>query len=145
MTINDFLQWKDEYSVGIEKVDNQHKELMEMIKSLLKICMVDSKTKLESFSKLAAKAIERFVEHFGTEEKLMVESGYPKYDEHKARHDKLLVDVKEMMEKIPEEDADEKLMNIVIFIREWFVETVHGSDKEMGMYLREQGTKGLRD
>ena len=78
MTINDFLQWKDEYSVGIDEVDNQHKELMEMIKSLLKICMVDSKTKLESFSKLAAKAIERFVEHFGTEEKLMMEGNYPK-------------------------------------------------------------------
>ena len=47
-----------------------------------------------------------------------------------------------MMEKIPEDNADEKLMNIVIFIREWFVETVHGSDKEMGIYLREQGNKG---
>ena len=137
MTINDFLQWKDEFSVGIEEVDNQHKELMEMIKSLLKICMVDSKTKFESFNKLAAKAIERFIEHFGTEEKLMLESDYPKYDEHKARHDKLLVDVKEMMEKIPKENGDEKLMNIVIFIREWFVETVHGSDKEMGIYFNE--------
>jgi len=135
MNINEFLQWKNEYSVGIEEIDNQHKELMEMIKDLLKICMVDSKTKFESFSKLATKAIELFGVHFATEEKIMLDADYPKYDEHKARHDKLLEDVKGMMEKITVEDRDGKLMNIVVFIREWFVETVHGSDKEMGIYL----------
>jgi hypothetical protein len=51
----------------------------------------------------------------------------------------LLEDVKGMMEKITVEDRDGKLMNIVVFIREWFVETVHGSDKEMGIYIRGMG------
>ena len=139
MNINDFLQWKDEYSVGIEEIDNQHKELMEVTKNLLKICMADSKTKLESFTKLATSALEGFAEHFATEEKIMLERNYPKYEEHKRRHDKLLEDVKAMIEKIPHENPDGKLMNIVLFIREWFVETVHGSDKEMGIYLNTHG------
>jgi hemerythrin len=139
MNINDLLKWKKEYSVGIDEIDNQHKHLMEMIKNLLKICMVDSNTKLDAFSELASTAIKCFIEHFATEEKLMLERDYPKYDEHKARHDKLLVDVKGMMENITDEDQDVKLMNIVVFIREWFVETVHGSDKEMGIYLNTHG------
>ena len=139
MNINDFLEWKNEYSVGIEEIDNQHKHLMELIKNLLKICMVDSSTKLESFSELASTAIKRFTEHFATEERIMLDKNYPKYEEHKIRHDKLLVDVKGMMENITDEDQDAKLMNIVIFIREWFVETVHGSDKEMGIYLNGLG------
>jgi len=139
MNINDFLQWKNEYSVGIDEIDNQHKNLMELIKNLLKICMVESKTKYESFSELASAAIVLFTEHFATEEKLMLERNYPKYGEHKARHDKLLEDVKLMMENVKGEDQDAKLMNIVVFIREWFVETVLGSDKEMGIYLHTNG------
>jgi hemerythrin len=139
MSINEFLQWKAEYSIGIDKIDNQHKELMELIKNLLKICMVDSKTKFESFNKLASVAMEKFRDHFASEEALMLETNYPKYAEHKKRHDKLLEDVKEMMKKIPDKSHDSKLMNVVIFMREWFVETVHGTDKEMGIYLNEYG------
>ena len=141
MTINDFLQWKNEYSVGIDEIDNQHKHLLELIKNLLKICIVDSSTKLESFSELASTTIKRFAEHFAAEEKLMLDREYPKYKEHKTRHDKLLVDVKGMMENIAGEDQDAKLMNIVVFIREWFVETVHGSDKEMGIYIKGIGSR----
>ena len=139
MNINDFLQWKDEYSVGIPEIDRQHKDLMELIKGLLKICMVDSSTKLESFNRLASSALEKFAAHFATEENVMRETGYPKYEEHKRRHDKLLEDVKGMMAQISGEKPDAKLMNLVIFIREWFVETVHGSDKEMGIYFNGRG------
>jgi hemerythrin len=136
MDSDNFLQWRLDYSIGIQEIDNQHRELIQLINDLLKICREDTTDEnYESFNRLVAIILEHFHKHFEAEEKLMLEKKYPRYEEHKKRHDKLIEDIKKMMDKIVNEKQKMSLINMVIFLREWFVENIYIMDKQMGEYF----------
>jgi hemerythrin len=136
MDINNFLQWRTDYSIGIQKIDNQHKKIILLINDLLKMCKENNTVEdYESFNALVEIILEHFQKHFETEEKLMLKKNYPQYAEHKKRHDKLLEDIKKMMDKIINEKQKNSLINMVIFLREWFVENIYIMDKQMGEYF----------
>jgi hemerythrin len=135
MDSNNFLQWRSEYSVGIPEIDKQHQEIMALITDLLKLCREDNNDgKQQSFADLVAIITEHLQKHFEAEENLMLENNYPHYENHKKRHDQLLENVKKMMEKILN-GKHRSLLNMVIFLREWFVENIYGLDKDLGDYL----------
>jgi hemerythrin len=136
MDVNNFLQWRTDYSIGIQEIDNQHKTIIQLINDLLNLCRNDTNDEdYESFNKLVGIILEHFQKHFETEENLMLEKKYPHYEEHKKRHDKLLEDVKKMVDKIINEKQKQSLINLVIFLREWFVENIYIMDKQLGEYL----------
>ena len=132
--IDNFFQWKIDYSTGIQEIDNQHKEIIMLVKDLLKICKdTDNENQRNDFITLILAGGKYMEEHFSTEEKYMTTLKYPKYEEHKKRHDKMLEDTKEMVNKI--KDEKKTIMDGVIFIREWVVEHINSIDKDMGEYL----------
>ena len=134
--IDNFFQWKTDYSTGIQVIDNQHKEIVKLVNHLLKICKeTNSESQRIGFITLLLIGEEYIKEHFSTEEKYMLMLKYPRYEEHKKRHDKMLEDTKEMVDKI--KDEKRTLMDGVIFIREWVVEHISSIDKDMGEYFRE--------
>ncbi|MDR1447126.1 MAG: bacteriohemerythrin [Treponema sp.] len=136
MDSNNFLQWRSEYSVGIPEIDKQHQEIMALITDLLKLCREDDNDgKQQSFTDSVLIITEHFQKHFEAEEKLMLENNYPHYENHKRRHDQLLENVRKMTEKIIDGKQQMSLLNIVIFLREWFVENIYGLDKDLGDYL----------
>ncbi|MDR0656887.1 MAG: bacteriohemerythrin [Treponema sp.] len=136
MDCDNFLQWRSEYSVGIPEIDKQHQEIMALITDLLKLCREDNNDgKQQSFINLVLIITEHFQRHFEAEEKLMLEKNYPHYENHKKRHDQLLENIKKMTEKIINGKQQMSLLNIVIFLREWFVENIYGLDKDLGDYL----------
>jgi hemerythrin len=136
MNTNNFLQWRTEYSIGIPEIDKQHKEIMVLINDLLKLCKEDNNNgNRESFTGLVLVIMEHFQKHFEAEENLMMERNYPRYGKHKERHDKLLEDMRKITERIVTEERRMSLINMVIYLREWFVENIYGMDKEMGEYL----------
>ena len=76
--------WKDEYSVGVEKIDRQHRHLFEIINRLIDRfgSSVDSGPASETLTEMLNYAKE----HFTTEEELMQEYGYPEIEPHKEQH-----------------------------------------------------------
>jgi len=78
------LYWKDEYSVGVEKFDRQHRHLFEILNKLI----VRSAESLDL--KLASETLTEMLnyakEHFRDEEELMREYGYPEIELHKEQH-----------------------------------------------------------
>jgi len=80
------LIWYDNYATGIEIIDEQHKQIFNGFNEFYK------ELNLGHFNK---DVIDKFIEildsyttiHFDTEEKIMREEHYPKYEEHKKRHD----------------------------------------------------------
>ncbi|MDR2608134.1 MAG: hemerythrin family protein [Treponema sp.] len=136
MDSNNFLQWRSEYSVGIQEIDAQHQEIMALIADLLKLCREDDTDgKQQSFANLVVVITEHFQKHFEDEENLMRGKNYPHYESHKKRHDQLLENIKKMTEKIINGQQPMSLLNVVIFLREWFVENIYGLDKDLGDYL----------
>jgi hemerythrin len=79
------LLWKDAFSVGIEKIDNQHKYLFAIINKFIE--SLDSEDDdAEQVSKILNEMAVYAREHFTDEEKLMQEHGYPGLEPHKWQH-----------------------------------------------------------
>ena len=76
--------WKDEYSVGVEKIDRQHRHLFEIINKL--IDRSGSSEDLKLVSETLTEMLNYAKEHFTTEEELMQEYGYPEIESHKEQH-----------------------------------------------------------
>lgn len=96
------LQWKDNYSVGIEAVDHEHKELIDLINQLYAELMAkgDPITASAFFGDL----IKGISAHFALEERFMRERGYDQLSQHKADHERLLDEILNIMDDF---DRDE--------------------------------------
>ncbi len=111
------LQWKDHYSVGIDAVDHEHKELIELINRL------DDEVRAKGAS-LAASAffgdlIRAISAHFALEERFMRERSYDHLGPHKDDHERLL---DELIVIIDEFEGDETANRAALAARldAWF-------------------------
>jgi hemerythrin len=90
------LQWKDRYSVGIDAVDHEHRELIDLINRLHDEAVTKgSKDAVEAFFGDLLKGISA---HFALEERFMREHHYDQLSQHKAEHERLLDDLREIMD-----------------------------------------------
>jgi hemerythrin len=80
----DIINWKDEFSVGVEEMDNQHKKLFTMVNRLIEEQkqLTDPKTIAELLTEMTDYAQE----HFRAEEYLMAEYGFNRKVEQEKQH-----------------------------------------------------------
>jgi hemerythrin-like metal-binding protein len=78
------VSWKDEYCLGIEKVDRQHQHMFEIINKII------DRSGSSGDTDLIAETIMEMVnyarEHFTDEEVLMRQYRYPNLEAHKKEH-----------------------------------------------------------
>ena len=76
--------WREEYAVGVDLIDKQHKQLFDAVNELH-----DAMAKGHGKEKIQAtldRLISYALTHFSDEESAMRRSGYPKLAEHVAEH-----------------------------------------------------------
>jgi hemerythrin len=78
------LFWKDAFCFGIEKIDNQHRHMFEIINKFIERPRSTDDT--EQISMVLQEMAAYAREHFADEEKLMQEYGYPGLEPHKWQH-----------------------------------------------------------
>ncbi|WJW75440.1 bacteriohemerythrin [Thiohalobacter sp. IOR34] len=136
MTARRFLTWRDEYSVGIESIDREHKKLLGLINQLQ--TAVDYATD-ETFEREALDAAVDYTRtHFAHEEALMEQYGYPDFAAHKAEHRKMIDKVNSLVADY-ESDPDKTLQEALDFLKQWLVRHINGTDKQYSSFLREKG------
>jgi hemerythrin len=90
------LHWEDRYSVGVAAVDHEHRELIELINRLYAEATAQgSKDAIVDFFGDLFKAISS---HFALEERLMRQRGYDQLTQHKSDHERLLDELRDLME-----------------------------------------------
>jgi len=91
------LQWKEHYSVGVDAVDHEHKELITLINRLHDELMAKGEElSIRGFFGDLFKGISA---HFALEERLMRERHYDQLDQHKADHERLLDEIRDIMDE----------------------------------------------
>ncbi|MCP4337750.1 MAG: hemerythrin family protein [Desulfobulbaceae bacterium] len=80
----DVINWKDEYSVGVKEMDDQHKKLIGMVNKL--ISEQKSLTDPRTIADLLTEMTEYAQVHFRAEEYLMAEYGYDQKDLQETQH-----------------------------------------------------------
>jgi hemerythrin len=127
------LEWKDEYSVGIEDVDYEHKELIDIINRLHELLLADdARLTVPIFFDNLIKGVST---HFALEERLMGEHGYAHTSEHKEDHERLIEeirDVKEAFEQAEEIDSVELAMRLEPWFSRHFATHDIRLHKELG-------------
>jgi hemerythrin len=78
------MMWKDEYALGIQEIDNQHKSLLEFITEFEKA--VEGRAHWNTVLPLIARVSEFVKFHFAVEESLMQMVAYPRFVAHRAEH-----------------------------------------------------------
>lgn len=87
------IEWSEAYRTGNPEVDGQHERLFALLNRLHDGIM--SGLAEEAMASALIELTDYVDEHFRTEENLMLESGYPVYEQHRALHIKLLNQVEE--------------------------------------------------
>lgn len=97
------LQWRDDFSVGIDEVDHDHRALIELIGSLQKELRAGADTQqiIRSLGEIYA----QISSHFALEEKIMREHHYPHFADHKEDHETLLDDLRDIMADVEDDGA----------------------------------------
>ena len=95
MAATQFVEWKDDYSVGIDSIDQQHKKLLSLINQLQ--TAVDYSTG-EQFEREALDELVEYTKtHFTYEEGMMRDNDYPDFEAHKRQHEKMFNTVREVL------------------------------------------------
>ncbi len=124
------VKWEDKYSLGVESIDEQHKELFQIanrIYELLKNEMILDK--YDHIMEIIDELKNYTVDHFKDEEEYMKSIGYKKFLSHKVAH----TDFLDKMENIDVNKIDnghnEYLLSILDFVCLWLVEHIMKEDK----------------
>jgi hemerythrin len=130
--------WDALMGIGIERVDDEHRELVDRINDLGQ-AMKRGKGR-EAMAALL-EYLERYIrEHFAYEEALMQRTGYPGYAEHKARHEDFRRELAARSAAFAR-TPDDRLVTIDIhgWLMGWLQDHALNVDARMGDYLKEHG------
>lgn len=132
------MQWNDStMSVGVEKVDNQHKHLLALL-NLAQERVAESYNR-DEMSEFLGQLCDYVVEHFETEEELMVPGAYAEYDRHMAEHMDCTAKALAFLQEF-NEGKNVDLPQFLDFVSNWVVEHVLGTDQTLKVFLQEQVT-----
>lgn len=136
------MEWKAEYSVGIDTIDRQHQEILGYINRLNDA--LDSKDRWNVSHYLLIQ-VDAFIKvHFAVEEALLEIIAYPDLAAHKLGHQDIIDHIADLKLRAVKEDISGELVQ---FLRKWFIGHVLESDRAYGKYIaaREQGTPPSKD
>lgn len=127
-----FIRWKEEYEIGVPKMDGQHQRLVEIANQLFRA--MKSGDAGDSVGKVLDSLVEYTTFHFSDEEKLLRESGFPNYMPHKKIHEKLIRDVSGLYDEFKGGNRTVSL-RIVKFLKAWLVEHIMGEDAKYAQHI----------
>lgn len=131
-----YFEWEKKYDVGIEKFNNQHKHLLEVLKNVYKA--MENKQDRAALAVILNDLFQYAQVHFADEEACFKANSYPDYDAHKNRHQYFV----EKMNSFKEDFKSDKQMlhfEIAVFLKNWILQHILEEDKKYGKYLNSRG------
>lgn len=136
LTSKRFVAWRDDLSVGIESIDDDHKKLLTLINNLQTAVFYPTG---EAFERQALQELVDYTKyHFEREERLMQENGYPDFEAHKRQHEAMIAKVSGFLEAY-ERDREGTVEELSVFLRDWLLKHIAGTDKQYSGHLRARG------
>ncbi|HUL58789.1 MAG TPA: bacteriohemerythrin [Anaeromyxobacteraceae bacterium] len=131
------IEWSPSLAVGIEEIDEQHRELFRRADRFLSSLSTPSRQEigiLLSYLRLYA------VAHFGAEEDWMREVGYSGYKHHKTEHDRFAKDLLAMSNEherkgtvgLPPE-------RMSLWLKSWLEDHVSRTDADLAKFVLTRG------
>ena len=124
--------WKEEYRIGNEKIDAQHKELFFKVEDLLDMAMTgDEETNRQECLELLDFLVSYTIFHFDTEEELQKELNYVSYSQHARIHSEFKNTVRAYQEKVEQDFSKEVLKKLTGTLMTWLTMHVCDCDRKI--------------
>lgn len=129
------IQWNDELSVGVDAIDDQHKELIRIANGLMNA--VDKGADQRVVNNVITRLRAYTVFHFNSEEKLMEKYHFPHRGQHEVEHRRLKADVKRFQRTLYEKDdlTPESVLN---FLKIWLLKHILSTDREFAKFIHDK-------
>ncbi|MFZ5950579.1 MAG: bacteriohemerythrin [Candidatus Rifleibacteriota bacterium] len=127
------MLWDNAFEIGCPRVDDQHRELIEMVAQLSSIDPAEiSNKKLADVLRFLV-GYTRY--HFSAEEQFMFNIEYPQLEEHRLIHDQLIQDVTGILVKLRSGEKPD-IAWLVNFLKEWVARHILEEDHKIGVFLK---------
>lgn len=136
----EFVQWTPQISVGIQEIDEQHKQLIQLLNKLFEVMLSKSPERDRVAQQTLHEVVNYTKIHFAVEESLFRIFNYPGYDEHKGKHDQLKSQVDDITRRV---QSGEKRIDtaLLVFLRNWVTQHIMEEDKQYSGFLLQQGVQ----
>jgi hemerythrin len=128
--------WKEEFSVHVAVIDNQHKEFLNILNRMIKL--IHEAPKDDEVQKIITELLAYKAIHFATEEKYFAEFNYDGKEEHEKAHRTFDVKIRE----IQDAHAGDVLggaFALVDFLEDWFIGHLSNLDQKYVQCFHEHG------
>lgn len=120
------VEWRDSFRTGIAAVDHEHVRLIDLVNEAGDaLAGTAGRADVES---CLGEIYARVAAHFALEESMMRAKGYDEYDDHKADHERLLDEIREIMESARDTPRERLAGELGERLKSWFV--VHFKTKD---------------
>ncbi len=130
--------WSDDLSTGIERLDNEHKELFQHISALRAATRAgNAREALHN----TLRFLEGYVkEHFDAEVEYMRRFEYPGILQHEAEHDQFIASLAEFKKELAELDSRGEITSFLGIeierkLTAWLADHVGSTDRKMADFL----------
>jgi hemerythrin len=132
------ILWRDDFSVEIQEIDEQHKSLVSLINQLYEA--LSTKQHRDQVGEVLHELVNYTLTHFAVEEALMRLMQYPDYEEHKQSHDRIAHKVQQFHADFQQGKANVD-MELLMFLKEWLTTHIMDVDKRYAPHLKKHGVK----
>lgn len=131
-------EMKEEYYIGIKEIDDEHKRLFEIAEETYQVKHDEFiPDKYDYVKKLLAELGDYAKMHFEHEEAYMERIGYKRMFTQKMEHAEFIKKLNEMDIEHIDENSDELIDQILIFLTNWLVGHILENDKKIAEYEKE--------
>ena len=131
---DELVSWSDDFLVGEETIDSQHKELVRLTNEFYSGALMGGVMAKVFFMQTIKGAMHYVKTHFATEEELMQKLGYPFFHEHKKQHENFISEVTQQILIFEEEDNPDPV-GFVHYLMSWVLNHIAESDKKYSSYI----------
>jgi len=123
------VTWRKEFETGVTDVDHEHRELVELINSLHdEIAAGAGRNRIHDF---LGEVFARIAAHFALEESIMRKHQYDEYEAHKAEHEILLDEIRDIMDRAESGSAEDYGSALSETVRDWFINHFKSKDARL--------------
>lgn len=128
------IAWKEDYEVGIDVVDSQHKELFVIAGKAFDLLKNEFVTdKYDAMVEILEELKDYAAFHFETEEKYLEKTGFKKLFSHKMEHAAFLQEIEAIDLEELDENQEEHMMRILQFIVNWIDRHILEKDQQFAV------------
>lgn len=124
------IQWSDEYRLGLNDIDEQHKYLFAIANKAYNLLTNELRLdKYDQIMEILDELRDYTVVHFNQEEQYMASIGYPKLLSHKVQHDDFVAKISNVDLNTVDDNQDKYLLDLLEFFAEWLMNHILKTDR----------------